>query len=184
MYGPVITAAQFRLRPPRLDDAEAMITWFEDMEVTSRITERFPPSLEWERAWLQRLADDPSAVLWAIEHDGRAIGSTAIVKIDWINQHGTTGTLIGDRSLWGRGIGGELMRVRADYAFTHLPLRKLKSSFIEGNEGSRRAQRAAGYREVGRLREEVYRDGRWLDMILTELHRSEWQLGSRRTPAP
>ena len=175
MHGPVIAASQFRLRPPRPEDAEPMIGWFEDMEVTARISMRFPPSIEAERGWLQRLAEDRGAILWVVEHDGRAVGTTAIVGIDWANQHGTTGTLIGDKSLWGRGIAGELMRVRADFAFTQLTLRKLKSAFIDGNEASRRAQLAAGYREVGRLREEIFRDGRWLDMVLTELHRTDWE---------
>ena len=93
---------------------------------------------------------------------------------NWSNQHATTGTLIGDKSVWGRGIAGEMMRLRADFAFTELPLRKLKSGYLEGNEASRRAQAGAGYREVGRLRQECFREGRWLDMVLTELLREDW----------
>jgi RimJ/RimL family protein N-acetyltransferase len=175
MYGPVIVGSQFRLRPPWTEDAEVMITWFEDLEVTARLGRRFVPSLEWERGWLQRAAEDPDTVQWAIEHEGRTVGTTGIRGIDWANQHGETGTLIGDKSLWGRGIARETMRLRADFAFTELPLRKLKSGYLEGNEASRRAQRSAGYREVGRLREELFRDGRWLDVILTELHRTDWE---------
>jgi ribosomal-protein-alanine N-acetyltransferase len=181
MYGPVIPGSQFRLRPPRTEDAEAMISWLEDMEVTARLGRRFVPSLEWERGWLQRTAEEPDSIVWAIEHEGRSVGTTGIHAIDWANQHGRTGTLIGDRSLWGRGIARELMQLRAGFAFTQLPLRKLKSAYLEGNEASARAQRAAGYREVGRLREEFFRDGRWLDHILTELQRSDWQRASNRT---
>jgi [ribosomal protein S5]-alanine N-acetyltransferase len=175
MYGPVIQGSQFRLRPPRTEDAEAIITWLEDMEVTARLSRPIVPSLEWERDWLRRMAEQRDGLFWVIEHEGRPVGTTGIRDIDWANQHGETGTLIGDRSLWGRGIARELMRLRADYLFTQLPFRKLKSGYIEGNEASARAQRAAGYREVGRLREEYFRDGRWLDHILTELHRTDWQ---------
>jgi len=149
--------------------------WFADQEVTRKLSVKFPPSLEQERAWLTQAAEAAGTVFWIIEHEGRPVGTTGIDLIDWANQHGTTGIVIGDRSLWGRGIGGEVMRVRADYAFTQLPLRKLKSAFIEGNEASRRAQLAAGYREVGRLREELFRNGRWLDHVLTELLRSDWE---------
>jgi RimJ/RimL family protein N-acetyltransferase len=175
MYGPVIEGSRFRLRPPRAEEAEVMLAWFEDQAVTARLSMHLPMTLDSERAWLQRVGDDRNVILWAIEHEDRLVGTTGIHAIDWAQQHGTTGTLIGDRNAWGRGIGGETMRLRADYAFLRHPLRKLKSAYIEGNEASRRAQAAAGYVEVGRLRGECFRDGRWLDMVLTELYREDWE---------
>jgi RimJ/RimL family protein N-acetyltransferase len=132
-------------------------------------------TLEAERAWLQRVGDDQGMILWAIEHESRVVGTTGIGQIDWAHQHGTTGTLIGDKTVWGRGIGSEMMRLRADFAFTQLPLRKLKSAYVAGNEASRRAQEGAGYRAVGRWRRERFRGGRWLDVILTELLREDWE---------
>jgi RimJ/RimL family protein N-acetyltransferase len=175
MYGPVIEGSTFRLRPPRTEDAEAMVGWFEDMEVTARLSTRLPPSLEQERDWLREIATAPNRIFWVIEQDGRAIGTTALMDIDWQRQRAITGTLIGDKAAWGKGIASELMRLRADYAFTELPLRKLVSSYLEGNEASRRAQASAGYREIGRRRQEHFRDGRWIDEILTELYREDWE---------
>jgi RimJ/RimL family protein N-acetyltransferase len=66
------------------------------------------------------------------------------------------------------------MRLRAEYAFTQLGLHKLVSSYFEGNAASAGAQRRCGYREVARLRDELYREGRWHDRIVTELLRDEW----------
>jgi ribosomal-protein-alanine N-acetyltransferase len=174
MYGPVIEGSLYRLRPPRAEDAEIMLAWFADQVVTARLSMRLPMTLEAERAWLQRAGEDPDSILWAIDHEDRLVGTTSI-RIDWVNQHGTTGTLIGDRSAWGKGIAREMMRLRADYAFTQHPLHKLKSAYLEGNEASRRAQASAGYREVGRLRGELYRDGAWIDFIMTELYRDDWE---------
>lgn len=180
MYGPIIQGSQFRLRPPRLEDAAAMVDWFADPEVTARLVMRMGVSLDAEQAWVRRVEEADDAIVWVIEHEGRCVGTTSIGQIDWANQHGTTGTLIGDKTVWGRGIAGEMMRLRADYAFTQHPFGKLKSAYLEGNEASRRAQLAAGYREVGRLHREHYRDGRWLDHILTELLREDWE----RTRSP
>jgi RimJ/RimL family protein N-acetyltransferase len=151
-----------------------MILWFQDMEVTSTLMMRFPPSLDDEEAWLKRVASSPNDVIWAIEHDGEAIGTTGIHGINWLDRNAGTGTVIGDRRHWGKGIGGELMRLRTRYAFTQLPLHKLTSAFNEGNEASRRAQLAAGYREIGRHREQIWRDGRWHDLVLTEVLRDDW----------
>lgn len=164
-----------RLRPPRSEDAGVMVAWFEDVEVTALLGRRFPQSLEQQREWLRERATDRTRIQWVIEHEGRSVGTTGIVHIDWTNQSAETATAIGDKSVWGRGIAREVMRRRADFAFTELPLRKLRSAFFEGNEGSRRAQLGAGYREVGRHRQEVFGGGRRLDRVLTELTRENWE---------
>ncbi len=175
MYGAVIRGKLLRLRPPRPDDAPAMITWLEDLEVLRFLAIQNPPSLEMEKEWIEKIARDPNAVIWVIEVDDRAVGTTGIREIDWKNGFGTTGTVIGDKQLWGRGLGRELMQLRADYAFTQLPLRKLKSGYFEGNEASARAQAAAGYREVGRWRRDRWIEGEWRDHIITECTREDWE---------
>ena len=175
MYGPVIEGKLVRLRPPRPEDAAVMITWFEDMEVTRFLLLRNPPSIEFEKEWLDKMAKEPNDIVWVVEHGGNAVGTTAIHAINWREGWGTTGTVIGAKSVWGKGLGRELMQLRARYAFTQLPLRKLKSTYLDGNEASARAQAAAGYREVGRYRKDMFVDGHWRDHILTEVLREDWE---------
>ncbi|HYM67820.1 MAG TPA: GNAT family protein [Patescibacteria group bacterium] len=179
MYGPVLEGKLVRLRPARQADAELMITWFEDLEVNRFVKLRHPPSLEAEREWIEKMARDDDVVFWAVEHEDRLVGGTSIMAIDWRNGFGTTGTIIGDKTVWGRGLANELMRLRTDYAFTQLPLRKLKSGYLAGNEASAKAQRAAGYREVGRWRKDRYVDGTWHDHVLTEVLREDWERALR-----
>ncbi|MHB8588685.1 MAG: GNAT family N-acetyltransferase [Candidatus Dormibacteraceae bacterium] len=174
MYGPVIQGKLVRLRPPKPEDAPVMITWFEDMEVTRFLLVRNPPSIDMEKEWLDRTARNPDEVVWVVEHKGAAVGTTALHLIDWRNGFATTGTVIGDKSVWGKGFGRELMQLRARYAFTELPLRKLKSSFIDGNLASARAQAAAGYREIGRHHADMFVAGKWRDHVMTEVLREDW----------
>jgi RimJ/RimL family protein N-acetyltransferase len=175
MYGPVIQGKLVRLRPPKAEDAPAIITWFEDMEVTRFLLRRHPLSIEMEREWLESMARSPDDVVWIVEYKGEAVGITALHLIDWKNSSATTGTVIGDRSVWGRGLGRELMQLRARYAFMQLPLRKLKSAYTDGNEASAKAQAAAGYTEVGRYRRDIYVDGLWRDHVMTEVLRDDWE---------
>jgi len=174
MYGPVIQGNLVRLRPPSVEDAPGMIRWFADMEVTRFLGRRNPLSLDAQKEWLDKVARDPDSVIWVIEHEGRAVGTTGIHEIDWKHGRGTTGTLIGDKKVWGKGLARELMQLRARYAFTELPLRKLEAGYFEGNEASGRAQAAAGYKVIGRRREYVFAGGRWLDLIMTEVLREDW----------
>src|ERR1700730_206204 len=175
MYGPIIEGKLFRLRPPKPEDAEAMIRWFEDMEVTRFLMLRNPPSIDMEKEWLDKMARSPDDVVWVVEHQGQAVGTTAIHMIDWKNGSATTGTVIGDKTVWGKGLGRELMQLRALYAFTQLPLRKLRSGYLDGNEASGRAQAAAGYREVGRYRKDHFAGGKYVDVIVTEVLREDWE---------
>ena|SRR5437773_6694849 len=175
MYGPVIGGKLLRLRPPADPDAATMIAWFEDMEVTQYLFVRMPPSLAQENDWLDARAKDPDSIFWVVEVDGNAVGSTGVVMIDWKNGFGHTGTVIGDKKVWGKGVGSELMKLRADFVFTQTPLRKLKSGYLEGNEASARAQASCGYVEVGRWRKDRFVDGEWRDLIMTELLREEWE---------
>ena len=116
MFGPVVEGRLVVLRPPKPEDAAAMTTWFEDVEVTRYLKLRFPPSLDAEKEFLDRTARDPDLVFWVIEHEGKVVGGTSIVRIDWQNGFGTTGTVIADKRVWGKGLGRELMRLRAEYA--------------------------------------------------------------------
>jgi RimJ/RimL family protein N-acetyltransferase len=179
MYGPVVEGERVRLRPPKPGDAEVIITWFEDLEVTRFILLRFPPSIDMENEWLDRMAKSQDDIFWVVEHEGRAVGVTAIHQINWKNGSGTTGTTIGDRSLWGKGLGREVMQLRCRFAFTQLPLRKLKSAYFDGNDASAKAQAAAGYREVGRYRADQFIDGSWVDQIITEVLREDWEKSQR-----
>ena len=174
MYGPVIKGKLVRLRPPLPAEAPVFITWFEDLEVTRFLARRHPPSVEMEKEWLERMARSDDDVVWAIDHLDQVVGITAIHSIDWRNGFGTTGTSLGDKSVWGKGLGRELMQLRTIYAFTQLPLRKLKSAYFDGNVASAKAQAAAGYREVGRYRADVFVDGQWRDQVLTEVLREDW----------
>jgi RimJ/RimL family protein N-acetyltransferase len=175
MYGPVIQGKVARLRPLRVEEAEQMIAWFEDVEVTRTILRRFPPSLNDEKEWIEKLATSPNDIIWAIEYEGRLVGTTGVHGIDWPNQHGTTGTLIGDRSAWGKGLGSEVMQLRARFVFTETTLQKLNSGYLDGNTASARAQAHCGYVEIGRMRKEYFRDGKWIDQIMTELLREDWE---------
>ncbi len=174
MFGPILRGSIVTMRPFSHADAELFVGWLADPEVTRTILRVFPPSLEAEHEWIERVARADTELMWGLEYEGRLVGTSGLHNIDWANQHAQTGTVVGDRSLWGKGIGGEAMRLRTRYCFTQTTLRKLTSAYLDGNTASARAQARAGYREIGRRREQYFRDGRWLDEVLTEVMREDW----------
>lgn len=180
MFGPVLKGQKVTLRPPDENDAARFVAWFADLEVTRYLAERFPMSLQQEEDFIKRIGESKNDVWWVIEAEGKAIGATGIHRIDWINAHAITGTVIGDKTCWRKGYGSESMALRTEYAFRQLNLHKLKSGAIMDNEPSKRALQKAGYQQVGVEREESWRDGGWRDHWLCEILRADWEREHRR----
>jgi len=175
MYGPVLTGTKVTLRPPEDADAARLVEWFADVEVTRYLGRRTVPALFQEEEFLKRAGESKTDVFWVIQAEGRPIGASGIHEIDWVNAHGSTGTVIGDRSMWRKGLGSESMALRTAYAFEHLNLHKLTTQVFMANEPSKRGLMKAGYREIGIEREHFFREGRWHDHWLAELLRSDWE---------
>ena len=175
MYGPVLTGTKVTLRPPEDADAARFVEWFADVEVTRYLGRRAVPALFQEEEFLKRVGESKTDVFWMIEAEGRAIGASGIHQIDWVNAHAITGTVIGDRSMWRKGLGSESMALRTAYAFEQLNLHKLMTQVFMENEPSKRGLVKVGYREIGMEREHFFREGRWHDHWLAELLRSDWE---------
>jgi RimJ/RimL family protein N-acetyltransferase len=62
-----------------------------------------------------------------------------------------------------------------DHAFRNLGLHKVNSDYLEPNAASRAIHERVGFVEEGRLREDAWRQGRWIDRILLSLLASEWR---------
>lgn len=176
MWGPRIEGQTVRLRPIAEAEIPTLLEWYADPDVLrylgGHLNAQAPAA---ERGWWEAAGSAAGDVHWGVEFEGRLVGNTSIFQIDWISRNAMTGTTIGERAAWGKGIATEAMRLRAAHAFHQLQLHKLVSGYYEPNVASGRAQAACGYRVVGRSRDDLYRDGRWHDLILTELIRADWE---------
>ena len=103
------------------------------------------------------------------------MGVTGIHGINWRSGNGETAIVIGEKSLWRKGIATEAMALRTRFCFRELRLHKIRTRAFMENDASRRALERTGYRESGIQREEVYRDGRWHDIWMGELLRDDWE---------
>ena len=148
MFGPVLRGDRVVLRPADDGDPPRFVPWFADMEVTRYLGRRMAVALYYEVDVLKKFGESDDTVFWVIEVDGQTIGATGIHAIDWINAHGTTGIVIGEKALWGKGYATEAMRLRTRYAFRDLNLHKLMTEVFAENVASRRALEKNGYRTM------------------------------------
>lgn len=176
MWGPGVQGRSIRMRPIVESELPLLFDWTADAEVLRLAGIGYHAIAPAElKKWWDEAGTDATSYHWGLEWEDRLVGRTAIFHIDWAVRHGLTATVVGDRSVWRRGIATEAMALRTEFAFRQLNLHKLNSGYAEGNVGSGEAQRRAGYREIARLKEQLYRDGRWFDEIVTEVLREDWE---------
>jgi RimJ/RimL family protein N-acetyltransferase len=175
MLGPTLHGRLISLQPSEISDLTIFRSWFADLETTRFLLMRFVPSAKQEEEWFAQISSSPAHVQWKIVHEGRTIGTTALHDIDHLNSAASTGTLIGDRSLHGKGFGTEVVRLRTAYAFNELNLQRLETESLAENIPMHRCLEKSGYLKLGRRRRRIYRSGVWHDSFIFELLREDWE---------
>jgi RimJ/RimL family protein N-acetyltransferase len=157
---------------------EYCLRWINDREVTKWLgMDDLLLSRMAEKAWFDKASEGPNlqTLAWVIELlDGTPIGTSMADKVMG-NQCYTTGSLIGDRSLWGQGLGTEASFLRLQHMFEDLNVWQLQSSYLDGNEGSRLMQERLGYEHVGRYPQQFWRRGAYRDHVLNVLARNRYE---------
>ncbi len=163
------------LRPLLRSDVPFLLRWINNPEVYHYLSAYLPKMEADEEAWLDSLAKqkDTHIVLMILVEDV-PIGTMGIHNINWKDRVATTGAMIGEKEYQGRGYGSEAKMILLNYAFNVLNLRKICSSVIEFNERSYRYNLKCGYTVEGRLREHVFKEGRYWDQILMAVFRDNW----------
>lgn len=157
---------------------ENAVRWMNDPRVTEwLLVGDFPLTKLAEEEWLEAASKrSESDIAFAIETlDGRHIGFSGIHNISFRHGFATTGSLLGEPELWGKGYGTDAALVRARYCFEVLGLRMLLSDYLDGNESSAKMQLKAGYVEYGRVPGKYWKRNAFRDHILTRLSRETLQ---------
>lgn len=161
------------------DVGEDYLGWMQDPLVTRYLESRDQTqTLDTLRAFVRNLNSSSRDYLFGIflvqgdEH----IGNIKIGSIREPHRSADLGLIVGRRSAWGKGYGTEAIALATRHAFEQLGLNKLWAGMYAENLGSYRAFIKAGYREVGRFRQHILFDGRYIDSILVEKCRNEASL--------
>jgi RimJ/RimL family protein N-acetyltransferase len=152
------------------------LKWFNDPEITRWLeTGDWPLTRGAEEEFFRGSErQDRSAVQFAVESlQGEHVGFSGLRSIDWQSRVAVSGSVIGRRDLWGRGLGSDAARVRNRYAFEVLGLRLLIASVIADNAASLAMLSGVGYTEAGRVPERYWKRGAFRDQVLLVL-RKQW----------
>ncbi len=103
---------------------------------------------------------------FVIEADGQVIGSCALFNYDGLARTYELGITIGNKDYRGKGYGRETVRLLVDYAFRYRNANRVWLRVHAANERAIKAYTTAGFSEEGRLRQHVYSNGAYDDLVL------------------
>lgn len=160
------------------DFGETMVRWTNDREVTRYLSRgTFPGHLDRFQDEYNSLKTSNTDIQLAIclKDGGNYIGIAGLHSIQWVARHAEFRILIGEKKTWGQGIGTECVQLLTAYGFEVLNLNRIWLGVNEANQKAYQSYLKGGFHEEGRLRQEVFRNGKYFDVIRMSILKSEYE---------
>lgn len=164
----VIRGQQIYLRPITADDTELAVRWRNEPAVVKNFIYRKPVSRKDHEEWLTNKVFKGLVHQFIIcrSEDAMPLGSVYLQNFEDGHKRAESGIYLGEEQVYGKGIGTEAVKLIADYAFGTLGLHKLSARVLAYNTASRRLHEKAGYVQEAHLKDELFLEGKYEDLIL------------------
>jgi diamine N-acetyltransferase len=181
---PIIRGARVYLRAQERSDIPMFVGWFNDSETTSYLSMRAPMSEPMEEAWFNGMVAQQGKGAYHFTicrlDDDRPIGTVGLFDVDTVNGGAGIGISIGEKSLWGLGLGTDAMNALLDFGFGQLRLERMWLEVYDFNARALRSYEKSGFVLEGTERHAVYKRGRYYDVQLMSILRDEWAAQERK----
>lgn len=170
-----------QLRELDRKDIPALNAWRNDVEVAAGLGAGFAfigPEVDnaWFDAYLK--SRDRNVRLAILDDDGVLVGCVYLLGISWVHRSAEFAIMLGVKERWGRGIGTFATRAALRHAFHDLQLHRVWLHVLRENPRARRLYERAGFRHEGTLRESTFKNGRYADVDVMAVLRSEYSAES------
>lgn len=137
----------------------------------------FPYTLEDELKFYESISANNDTYTFAMEtKDAKElIGGCGINAIDWKNSTATVGIFIGKDRFLSKGYGTDAMKVLVNFIFDEMNINKIKLEVYSFNLRAIKCYEKLGFKEEGCLRKELFREGKYHDVLHYGMFRDEFK---------
>ena len=168
-----------KLAPLKRESVACFYKWISDPEVIEYSLSAFQQMKTAEQVdnWFAATLRDAKSINLGIysEETDELIGYAGLSGISTTNQSGEYFILIGEKSLWGKGIGTAVTNQILALGFSTHKLNRIMLTVSESNIGGLKAYAKAGFIVEGRMRSACFRHGLFHDKVVMSVLQSEWQ---------
>jgi diamine N-acetyltransferase len=185
----MIYGERIRLRGMERSDLPRFVTWLNDPEVNIGLAIYPVLSQVEEENWFENIQKKPQAEHPLVieirmprspvqgeplstpnsrppEVDWIPIGDCSFFNLDRTNRSCELGIVIGEKRFWNQGFGTETMGLLLKFGFETLNLHRIYLRVFASNPRAIRAYEKAGFVLEGRLREAVFINGKYVDILI------------------
>ena len=175
---PTLLTPRLILRPVRMSDAEDMYEYSRDPEVARHVLWDAHTSIHQTRNYIRFLLRQyrnasPGTFVIALRDSGKVIGTIGFMWLQMDNRAAEVGYSL-SRAYWNRGLMSEALKTIVEFGFTRLNLNRIEAQHDCDNPASGKVMLHAGMRHEGTLRQRLYNKGRFIDVELYAILRSDY----------
>ncbi len=177
----MINGQRIRLRALERGDLPFFVEWLNDPDVSEGLSISLPISHYAEESWFEKTMQAPAEehpLVIEVKKDEQwqAIGDISLRDINWRNRSAELGIAIGDKRYWNQGYGTEGVNLFLQHCFDTLNLERVSLRVFENNLRAIRVYQKCGFVKEGILRKAEYHHGKYIDVIIMAILKSEWDL--------
>ncbi len=162
------TQAPIYLRLMTYEDTEDIVRWRNSDNVRKNFIYQALFTKQGHENWIKTMIETGKVVQLMIceQESGRAVGSVYVRDIDRTHNKAEYGIFIGEEDARGKGYGTAAAQLMIQYCFEELKLHRLFLRVYARNKQAIRSYEKAGFVKEALLRDDVYIDGRYQDIVL------------------
>lgn len=178
----MIIKGRIAFRAWEKEDIPLLSTWLNDPEIFRYLGESYPcKSSEQVVEYYEERKSQPYRYMILQVQDGRPVGTCRIFDIDWKYRTCELALLIGDKKSWGKGFGTDSLELLKEVAFLGLGMNRVQVKCFASNARILRICEKASFLVEGTLREKVFFNGRYENIVVMSILFAEYFGGQVQT---
>lgn len=165
---------QVRCRKIQKEDLGLIMEWRMRPDITKYMNTDPVLTMEGQLKWFEKIQTDADNFYWVVEVDGAAAGIASLVDRDQQAGRIHTGVYIAVKEKRSLQLIVELQWNLYEYAFEKLGMHKVCEEVFAENKGVLRILDLCGSKKEGVLREHIFKNGTYYDVVVRGILREEW----------
>ena len=168
----------YRLREIEREDMTIINSWRSSKELIDHLGAPFryinkEVDFIWFESYMQNRETNVRCSI--LNEEDQVLGLVSLTNIDRMNQTAVFHIMIGDRTHRDKGTGSYATNEILRHAFYDMNLNRVELTVLESNNRAIALYEKLGFKKEGIKREAVYKNGKFVNMILMAILKSEYK---------
>ena len=157
-------------------DYDILFNWINNRDLILSNNNYSPIHENNHKNWFYQIISNPNVRIFSIRKvdSNEIIGTCQLNSLDWLNRSGEIQIRIGNSLERGKGYGYDAVSQLLSFGFRDLGLERIYVQVFESNERAIKLYKRIGFSFEGTLRNASFIDGKFMNVVLMSIIKSEF----------